>query len=412
MQMRPFGRLISVEEAQRRLFRAVRPIARAEIVPLEAGLGRVAAQTYRAPRPVPPFARATWDGYAFRAAETQGASPERPARFEVVGDVFADRAYPGRLAPGEAVAIAAGGRLPDGADTMAIFEEVDVRGSQLAVPRSVPLRNRIADPGEDFPRGARLVRRGEPLTPAALGALAASGATRVRVFERPRVALIPNGTELAAPGRRLRPGQIYETNNVTLGAVVRAHGGIPLPVPPVVDDPRRIARAIRSALARSDLVLLTGGSSVGEHDYLPTIFPRIGRLLFHGIAVRPGKPTLAATARGRVVLGMPGHPTSCLSNGYWLLLPALRKLARLPGPGWTEDSARLAEACDPPSRTLSMVLPLRVEDGWGHPTFHGSSNITSLSGANAYALVPPGHGPLRRGTRLPVRRLFSPVAAT
>jgi molybdopterin molybdotransferase len=191
---------------------------------------------------------------------------------------------------------------------------------------------------------------------------------------------------------------------------VRAAGGEPTPHAPVPDDPEAIEAAIRDALATHDLVLVTGGSSVGERDYLPAVFPKLGRLLFHGIAVRPGKPTLAVDAGGTLVLGMPGHPTSCLANGYWLLLPLLRRLARLPGPGWTDGEVRLARGYQAPSAELSTVVPLRVAAGRGTPTFHGSSAITSLEGANAFALLPPRHPPLKRGVRLVAHFLPPPLA--
>ncbi len=409
MEMRPFGRLLPVRTASERVLHAIRPVTRSETVLLGAAANRVAAQTYRAREPVPAFARSTWDGYAFASAQTRHASKARPARFRVVGEVFADRGYARRLEKGEAVAIAAGGRLPPGADTMEIFEVVSIRRNDLRVPHFVPPTNRIAEPGEDFSRGMRLVAKGDLLTPSALGALAASGRDSVRVYVRPRVAIIPNGDELRSPGHRLGSGQIYESNNFALGAVVQACGGEARMFAPVPDRPERIIRAIRRALGSTDLVLVTGGSSVGEHDYLAQVFPRIGRLLFHGIAVRPGKPTIAALARGRLVLGMPGHPTSCLSNSYWLLLPAMRRLARRRGPGWTPGIARLAEGCEPPSPDLATVLPLRVVHGWGYPTFHGSHAITSLAGANAFAMIPPRFGPLRRGRRLPVNFLPPPL---
>jgi molybdopterin molybdotransferase len=411
MEMRPFGKLIPVEVAVRRLLAAARPVDRIESVPLADSLGRVSAEQYRASFPVPRFARATWDGYAFRSASTRGASRRRPVLFKVVGEVFADRGYTRRLGPGEAVAIAAGGRLPPGADTMAIFEEVHRAGSSVAVSRFVRSGERIAALGADFRRGQFLVERGDVLDPATVGSLGASGRTDVRVFARPRVSILPNGNELVLPGNSLHGDQIYETNNLTLGAIVRANGGISLGQPPLPDNPRKIEAAVRKALTRSDVVLLTGGSSVGEHDYAPEVLPRIGRILFHGIAVRPGKPTIAAVRGGRLLVGMPGHPTSALSNSFWLLSPLLRKLGHLPGPGWTEGSCRLARAGDHPSRDLAAVLPLRVADGWGYPTYHGSHAVTGLRRVNAFAILPPGSRRLRRGQRLSVHLLPEPIGA-
>lgn len=411
MEMRPFGKLISMDVALRRVLAAASPVEREERVPLGEALGRASAETYRAAISVPRFARATWDGYAFRSASTRGANRRRPARFRVVGEVFADRGYQRRLGSADAVAIAAGGRLPAGANTMAIFEELRRTGSDVFVPRFVRVGERIATTAADFRRGQVLVRRGEVFDPATVGSLGAAGRTAVRVFARPRVAILPNGNELVLPGHPLRGDQIYETNNLTLGAIVRANGGIPRPSPPLRDDPRGIESGVRRAVTYNDLVLLTGGSSVGEHDYAPEVLPRVGRVLFHGIAVRPGKPTIAAVTRRRLIIGMPGHPTSALSNSFWLLSPLLRRLGHLPGNGWVDATCRLASPGDHPSPDLASVLPLRVVDGWGYPTYHGSHAVTGLRGVNAFTILPPGSRRLRRGQRVSVHVLPEPIAA-
>lgn len=410
MKMRPFGRLITPESARRRLLQAATPVTRVEEMGLASAVGRVTSDTVRATTPVPAFARATWDGYAFPSASTRRATKGRPVELAVVGEIYAEEQRPVPLTGNEAVAIATGGAIPRGADTVAIFEKVRVVGDRLYVDRFVPRGRYVALPGTDLARGTVVVRAGEVLGPAALGGLAAVGRRSVRVYERPRVTIIPNGNELLALGAPPRRGMIHETNNVTLGALAQAAGATVRTLPPVRDDPTKIERAIRRALSWSDLVLVTGGSSVGEHDFLPAIFPQVGRLLFHGISVRPGKPTLAAVEGRRLLVGMPGHPTSCLANGFWLLLPLLRRLGRLPGFGWVDAEVRMAEGYDAPSPGFSTVIPLRVVDGWGYPTFRDSSAITSLAGANGFAIASPGSPALRRGTHVGVHLLLPPVA--
>jgi molybdopterin molybdotransferase len=409
MKMRAFGALISPEEARRRLLRAVRPVAGSEVLPLAGALGRVAARTYRAPTAVPAFARATWDGYAIRSEDVRTARATRPVRLQLVGELFAEQSRRGRLGSGQAVAVATGAAVPPGANAVVIFEDVGESPDAIEVRGPVAPGNKIAAPGDDFPRGQTVVRAGEVIGPATLGALAATGFGTVSVRRRPRVGLVPNGNELVAPGRALGPGQIHESNNLTLASVVTACGGEPIAFPPVVDDPATIETTILHAVGQSDVVLVTGGSSVGEHDYLPAIFPRIGRLLFHGVSVRPGKPTLAARVGRRLLVGMPGHPTSCLSNAYWLLLPVLRQVAGLPGPGWLDGEVRLTRRIDAPSPGFSQVVPLRVADGWGTPTFRDSSAISSLAGANAFALRPPRSPAVPRGGRLAVHHLPAPL---
>jgi molybdopterin molybdotransferase len=404
-----FGQLRSVAEVRRLLEREVRPVARRETVPLEQALGRVSFREHRAQRPVPEFPRASWDGYAVRSRDTTRARPGAPVRLSVVGAQFAEGRRLRRLGAGEAVEIATGGALPPGADTVAIYEIVRREGDTIWFEERLAAGDRVAEVGEDFHRGDRLVAAGEPLGPAALGALAATGAARVEVYARPRVVIVPNGNELRLAGERLGPGEIYEANHVALASVCAASGAEVSWMAPLKDDPAAIEAGLRRALGKADLVLVTGGSSVGERDYLPRVFPKLGRLLFHGVAVRPGKPTLAAVARGRLLLGLPGHPTSCLSNAYWLVLPLLRRLARLPGTGWTEVEARMAEPYAVGGGRFATVVPLAVQAGWARPTFKDSSAITSLSGANGFLLRSPVDGRLRRGESVTVQLLPYPV---
>ncbi len=411
MEMHLFGRLLPVAVARRRLLDAVRPIDRTETVPVTGAFGRVPLRSVRAPRPVPDFARAMWDGYALRSLDTRGATPRSPAQLRVVGEVFAEQRFARRLARGEAVAIATGGAVPLGADAVAIFEETRVRGSDLEVPGPVDRGERISPPGDDFARGAVLARAGVPVTAVDQGALAACGFAHLRVRARPRVAVLPNGNELLVPGTRRVAGRIFESNNAALAPVIVAAGGIPALGRPLPDDPRAIESAVRAAVRTSDIVLTTGGSSVGERDLLPGILRRVGRPLFHGIAVRPGKPTIAVRVGPKVVVGLPGHPTSCLLNMYWLVLPVLRRLAGLPGPGWSPGERTLARDAPRPSSRMTTVVPLAIRDGRAVPTFRGSSAISSLRGATAFALVPPGRRGAVRGDRVKTFELDPPLGA-
>ncbi len=409
MEMHAFGRLTPVETARRRLIAAARPIERIERIPVETGFGRVAASTIHAPRSVPGFARTTWDGYALRSTDTLGASPRRPITLRVIGEVFAEEAFPGRVGPGETVEIATGGAVPRGSDAVVIFEEVEREGDRIRVFHPTRPGDRVSPPGHDFPRGARLAGAGEELPATSLGAIAACGIARIPVYARPVVAIVPNGNELLVPGAAQKPGKIYESNNATLSSVVLAAGGIPLPFRPVPDDPVAIERALKEALRISDVVLSTGGSSVGERDHLPRLLPHFGPLLFHGIAVRAGKPTLAVRADGKLVIGMPGHPTSCLVNMYWLVLPALRKIARRRGPGWTETIGVLGSDAVAPTPGLATVVPLELRGDRWHSTFRGSSIITSLAGATAFAMLPPGRRIVRAGQRIRIFELDPPL---
>lgn len=409
MEMHAFGKLTPVDVARRRLLAAARPIERTEQVRVETAFRRVLASDVRATVPVPSFSRTTWDGYALRSRDTERSTRSHPAELRVVGEVFAEQSFPRLLRRGEAVAIATGGAIPNGADAVVIFEEVDRRDEVVRVFRPIVKGDRISGPGHDFPRGALLGRRGEELSAPTLGAIAACGVAEVPVYAAPRVAVIPNGNELLSPGEPPEVGRIYESNNATIASVILAAGGVPEVHAPIPDQPALIERAIRSALKRADIVLATGGSSVGERDHLPRILPRLGPLLFHGIAVRAGKPTLAAKVGRKLVIGMPGHPTSCLANMYWLVLPVLRKVARRPGPGWTDGDAVLGSDAVAPSLGLATIVPLRFEKGRAYTTYRGSSVITSLAGATAFALLPPGRRIVRRGEKVRVHYLEPPL---
>jgi molybdopterin molybdotransferase len=409
MKMRPFGRLVPVATVLARLQSATVPVRATESVALAAAAGRVAARAYRAPGPVPPFPRATWDGYAIRSADTRRASADRPVRLRLVGEVFAEERLGRAVGAGEAAAVATGGAMPPGTDAVLIFEEAHPASTSVSAERFIPAGERVAAAGADIAAGRRLVGRDEVLDPATLGAVGATGRARLTVYRRPRVALLSNGNELAAPGDRRRANQVYDVNGVTLASVVQAAGGEASVEPPLPDDPGRIESAIRRAVRAHDLVVVTGGSSVGEHDFLPSIFPRLGRLLFHGVAVRPGKPTLAAVRGNRLLLGLPGHPTSCLSNGLWMLLPLVRRLAHLPGPGWTEGTVRLGASIPAVGGALTSVVPLRVVGGVAWPTFRDSSAITSLAGANAFLMRPGGSVAVPPGRRVLARLLPPPI---
>ncbi|MGI0139701.1 MAG: molybdopterin molybdotransferase MoeA [Thermoplasmata archaeon] len=409
MEMHAFGRLIPLRVATARLTAAASPILATEELALGDAVGRIGVRTVGATASIPAFPRATWDGYGFRASGSARAKPSHPVALRLIGELFAHQRRTGAVPAGGAIALATGARIPRGVDTVEIFERVRRSEGRIEIDHPVPKGRRIAQVGEDIRNGTVISRAGRPLLPATLGALAATGHSRVEVYRSPIVSIVPNGDELRLPGSPARAGTIFESNNVTLSAIVRAAGGVPRAYPPVRDDPRAIERALRAAARSSDVVLATGGSSVGEHDYLPRIFPRLGRVLFHGIAVRPGKPTLAARRGRTLFIGMPGHPTSCLSNGFWLLLPVLRRIARLPGPGWLDREVTLARDAEQLSPDLATVIPVRIEGERGYPTFHDSHAITSLAEVDAFAILPPGRRRVHRGERLTVHRLLPPL---
>lgn len=386
--MRPIGHTMPIAEVRAMLAAHARPLTRVERVPLAEAGGRVAADDVRASADVPPFARAAMDGYAVVVADTASASRQQPVVLRVVARVFTGQMPDAPIIPGTCAEIATGAPMPEGADAVVMVEDTapDAKG-HVRVFAPVQARQHVGQRGADLAAGQVVVRQADVLTPARLGAAAAAGADTIAVLCRPRVALLSTGNEVVAPGTPLGPGQIYDINRFTLAAIVAAHGGLPVAQPAAPDTPDGLTRALDACLADADLVVVSGGSSVGERDLLLDVLAHRGDVHFHGIAVKPGKPTAFATVDGRPVFGMPGNPTSCLSNAYILLVPYLRTLAGLPPHQPHVVRAPLAR------RVVSATgrhqfYTVRVEQGQAVPAFKGSGDITSMSLADGYIEIP------------------------
>lgn len=240
------------------------------------------------------------------------------------------------------------------------------------------------------------MQAGDVLNASRVGALAALGIRRIDVYAKPRVAILSTGNEIVDPGTPLAPGQIYDINRYTLSALVADHGGVADPRPPAGDTLEALSDAIDACLA-DDVIVFSGGSSVGERDLLLDVLQAKGELLFHGLAVKPGKPTGFGVVGGKPFLGLPGYPTSCLSNGYILLVPALRRMARLPQALVRRVSGPLAQ------RVVSTVgrhqfYSVSVIDGTVVPAFKGSGDITSMSQADGYIEIATDMDAVAAGT--------------
>ena len=385
--MRPFTATIPLEKAQQRLREAARPIARVETVPLEHLAGRVLADDVVACANVPPFARAMMDGYAVRADDTTGATPDTPRELAIVGRVFTGEVFGGTIDAGQAVEIATGAPLPEGATAVVMVEETapGAATDRVLVRGSVAHGQHVGRAGADITMGQVVLHAGEQLLPARLGVLAALGLREAPVYARPRVAIVSTGNEVVPPGTPLRPGQIHDVNGTTLCAIVDAHGGEPAPVAVAADT----LDALHEALAETvgcDAIVFSGGSSVGDRDLLIDLLQSRGEVIFHGVATRPGKPTAFGRIEGTPVFGMPGNPTSCLTNAYVMLVPFLRTLAHLPA--YRPRSVRVPlvrRVNSAPDRT--QFYTVRLVDGQAEPAFKASSDITSMAHADGYVEI-------------------------
>ena len=386
-KMRPIGATISLDEARARIDAAIRPIDRTERLSLDLARGRVLAEDLVATADVPPFARAAMDGYAVRAEDTTGATRAQPRSLKRVATLFTGEVTERRIGPGECIEIATGAPMPPGADAVVIVEETDgeMSGAVLAFSPVVAGQN-VGPQGADIRTGQRVLEAGTTLTPSRLGATAALGLGEVTVYARPRVAILSTGNEIVEPGRPLKPGQIYDVNRFTLASSVSDHGGEPVAYQTAQDTLEDLSRALDACL-QEDLLVFSGGSSVGERDLILDLLAARGEVIFHGIAVKPGKPTAFGRVGGKLFFGMPGYPTSCLFNAYILLAPALRRIARLAPHASRSVSLPLSQRIKSvPDR--HQFYTVRILDGMAVPAFKASGDITSMSQADGYIEIP------------------------
>jgi molybdopterin molybdotransferase len=399
--MRPFQSTIPLDDAQAHLAAAVRPLARVELVSLALLTGRVVARDVVAAANVPPFSRAMMDGYAVHAADTTGATRESPRLLTRVGRVFTGEVMARAVAATECAEIATGAPLPAGVDAVVMVEETAPGEGDVVHARApVHAGQHVGLAGADIAVGATVLRVGDVLLPARVGVVAALGLPALDVYARPRVAIVSTGNEVVAPGAPLGPGQIYDVNRHTLTAVVEAHGGVAVPLDVAADTLEALDAAVDIA-ASCDLIVFSGGSSVGDRDLVLDILTRRGVVVFHGIATRPGKPTAFGRIGDVPVFGMPGNPTSCLTNAYVLLVPFLRALARLPAHQPRVISVPLTRRVAS-SLGRTQFYTVRLVDGQAEPAFKASGDITSMAHADGYIEIPPDVAAVDGGARVDV----------
>ncbi len=312
--LKPFFRVLTVEEAKKQLA-SFAPKVGSETLGVVGACGRVLAKDLISPTDLPHFHRANMDGYAVRAKDTFGASASLPAYLKLVGVVEMGKEAKRPLKKGETLRISTGGMLPPGADAVVMVEYTEEMGDgTVEIQRSVSPWENVIRIGEDIKKGDLIFRKGRRLRAHDVGALAGVGLTQVPVFRRPKVALISTGDEIVEPQKNPKPGQIRNINQYSLRAMIAECGGETLDLGVVRDDRPLFAQTLAQALGKADVVLVSGGSSVGAKDMTVEVmssFPN-SEIFFHGISVAPGKPTIFAKVKGKPVMGLPGHPVSAL----------------------------------------------------------------------------------------------------
>lgn len=400
--MRPFASTISFQEAIARVLDAARPIARTETIALASADGRVLAEDVTAPLDVPAFDRAAMDGYAVRAEDTRNARADAPASLACVGLVAAGTVTARAIGAGECIEVATGAPLPPGATAVVMVEHTSREGDVVHVRAPTAAGQHVGRRGADITSGDVVARAGDVMTPARVGALAAIGRASVCVAARPSVLICPTGDEVVAQGQPLGAGQVYDVNRFTLASVVNRHGGVAVAHAPAGDTIDALT-AVLDAGGAHDLMVFSGGSSVGRRDLLVDAIRSCGEVIFHGVAVKPGKPTLFGRVGDVPVLGLSGYPTSCLTNAYVLLVPLLRRTARLPP--WEPRAERLPLARAVRSTAdRHQIYPVAIVEGRAEPAFKSSGDITSLAHADGFIEIPAGVAELAAGTVVDVRR--------
>ncbi len=390
-----------------------------ETVPLAAALRRVPAGPVTAPHPLPGFARSTVDGYAVRAADTYGVSEGLPGYLTVTGAVRMG-AEPGvTVVPGAAVAMPTGGVLPPGADAVVMIEyTAEAMPGTIEVVRPVAPGEGVVRADEDARAGDIIIPNGRPLRPQDLGMLAAAGVTSVRVHARPLVTIFSTGDEVVPPGTDvLRPGQVRDATAAALAALVADAGGSPVPGGIVPDDPGALEKALRAALPASDVIVISAGSSVGVRDETAAAVARLGPpgIWCHGLAIKPGKPTLLAEcggvgdadgwpggAPGVPVIGLPGNPRSALVVFRLIGVPLVRLVGGCTQPP-PEATTRARLSRDLASATGRLdVVQVKVGAGVATPVFGLSALLSVLTAADGYIIIPEEATGLDAGSEVDV----------
>ena len=331
--------LISVGEAHRLILERVRALA-PERVPIERAAGRVLAGTATAEVDLPPFASSAMDGFAVRAADVAVG-----VTLPVVEKIAAGRPPTRSLAPGEAMAISTGGVVPEGADTVVPLELVQQEGSRVTFSEEARQGANVRPRGGDAQAGQQVLEAGTLLGPAQVGALAAAGVSEVQCAKRPRVGILVTGTELRQPGEALEPGQIYESNGLLLAAALGNAGAVPAQLGVVADDAEELHRTMERALLGFDMLVTSGGASVGPHDLVRAVQAKLrSEEVFWGVSVKPGKPVAFSMRRDTPIFNLPGNPVSVLVTFELFVRPAVNALLGLPEPLPRFRSGRLAAA--------------------------------------------------------------------
>jgi molybdopterin molybdotransferase len=397
--------VLTLEEAQEKILEAIQP-PDSERVPLDKSFGRVAAEPITAPINLPPFDNSAMDGYAVRAADVANASTTSTARLRVVGKIAAGEKFTGEVEKGNCVRLFTGSALPKGADAVVMQEDTKAYDdSTIAVFDKVKPWENIRFRGEDAKQGSVVIHLGEHITATRVSLLAALGVKTITAARRPIVALLATGNELREAGQTLDSTAIYESNRAGLAAFATRAGAIPVVHPPIPDNLEATVSALAKAFKECDVVVTSGGVSVGEFDYVKTAFDQLGGTLnFWQVAIRPGKPFVFGTLNGKFLFGLPGNPVSALVTFYLFVMPALLRMQYAKNCMPPTQLARLAQTFVNRGDRRHFMRVVLDEKGEVHSAGAQASHVlSSAARANGLVDVPP-NATITEGTMVSVLR--------
>jgi len=389
LSRKEFHTLVSLEDARKALLPFYR--REAEQVPLSQCYGRVLAANVSSKVDVPGFDRASMDGYAVKAKDTWGADEEEPKSLKLAGIIPAGKPPSITVESGTAAEIATGAVMPRGANAVVMVEQTDTAGETVNVRKPVSPGENVMHTGADVMMGELVLREGTRLTPREISVLAAVGLCAVSVYRRPQVGIISTGDEIAAPGTELKPGQIYDVNAYAVGAGVVENGGMPVYLGIVRDEPLAFRNALLEASKQVDVILTSGSTSAGASDMMFGTVAGMGKVLVHGIKIKPGKPTIIGEANRRPFIGLPGYPSSALTIFNEVAAPLIRHMAGLRETELPRARAHMAVRTQSEGgrEVLQPVGLIRTADGSlaAYPIEKGSGAVTSLLDADGYVEI-------------------------
>jgi len=403
-----FRDLIGPEEF-RQLIDGFSPEQKKERVPLDSALGEVTAENVYARSDVPPFSRSLMDGYAVLASDTYGADEENPSQLKITGEVEIGRPSSLTVEDGEALEIPTGAGIPAGANAVVMVEDTDREADQLLVKSSVVPGENVLSAGSDIATGDLIVRRGKELSPLEIAKLAASGLDGVSVFRPPEVGVISTGPELVSPGGELPEAMIYDVNSSLLLAGIREAGGQPEGLGIVNDDVDEMAELIERGVKKYDLLISSGSTSAGPRDMVYDVLEERGKLLAHGVKIKPGKPTVLANLNGVPFFGLPGNPSSAYVIFMNFVAPLIRRLAGKKETDSPTLTAELTEKTESEGGRMEQKFA-GIVDREGkkrtYPINKVSGAVTLLSQADGYITIPEGVNYLEREEEVEVTLLI------